>query len=81
VTNIHSMLLRARRNTAALTINEPIRDPKGKKRAAPEPTEDDSSGSSTKRSKTSGYSLRSQLEMPRKPRLVFSCFLLYKYNR
>jgi E3 ubiquitin-protein ligase TRIP12 len=72
------MILRTRHNAASLTINEPIRDPKGKKRAAPEPTEDESSGSSTKRPKTSSYSLRSpassfQLEMPRKLRSVSSC--------
>ena len=70
------MLLRPRRNIATLTINEPIRDLKGKKRAAPEPTEDDSSASSTKRLKTSGYALRSQSEMPRKSRLVSSYALL-----
>lgn len=77
MTNVDSLLLRTRRNAATLAINEPIRDFKGKKRAAPEPTEDESSGSSTKRLKTPSYSLRSpsfhQLEMPRKTRLVYSC--------
>ncbi|KAF5361746.1 hypothetical protein D9756_002251 [Leucocoprinus leucothites] len=55
-----------------LTINEPVKDPKGKKRAAPEPApEDDSAGPSTKRQRTS-YSLRSSAissqthDMPRK---------------
>lgn len=67
---------RARRTVASnapLTINEPVKDPKGKKRAAPEPApEDDSAGPSTKRPRTSNYSLRSSTlssqtqDMPRK---------------
>ncbi|KAJ7210562.1 hypothetical protein GGX14DRAFT_321812, partial [Mycena pura] len=58
----------------ALTINEPVRDPKGKKRAAPEPNSDDeSAGPSTKRARTTSYSLRSSTvkdssNMPRKSR-------------
>ncbi|KAJ7625532.1 hypothetical protein FB45DRAFT_921679 [Roridomyces roridus] len=70
---------RARRNPppaqTPLTINEPVRDPKGKKRAAPEPTSDDeeSAGPSTKRPRTTSYSLRSSTvkdstDMPRKTR-------------
>ncbi|KDR80639.1 hypothetical protein GALMADRAFT_240990 [Galerina marginata CBS 339.88] len=69
---------RQRRNptstTTSLTINEPIRDPKGKKRAAPETDDEEIAGPSTKRTKTSAYSLRSTsssahtLEMPRKLR-------------
>ena len=76
------MLLRPRRNPTALTINEPIRDTKGKKRAAPEPTDDVFEGPSTKRPK---YSLRStstsqhQSEMPRKSRLVRSHYQEYRY--
>ncbi|KIK61678.1 hypothetical protein GYMLUDRAFT_42696 [Collybiopsis luxurians FD-317 M1] len=55
-----------------LTINEPLKDPKGKKRAAPEPTSDeDTPGPSTKRTRTS-HSLRFQTtatpDMPRKTR-------------
>ncbi|KAJ6581866.1 hypothetical protein B0H19DRAFT_1370075 [Mycena capillaripes] len=72
---------RARRNPPAaqpaLTINEPVRDPKGKKRAAPEPNsdEEESAGPSTKRPRTTSYSLRSSTvkystEMPRKTRSV-----------
>ncbi|KAJ7799117.1 hypothetical protein B0H14DRAFT_2904219 [Mycena olivaceomarginata] len=70
---------RTRRNPPqpALTINEPVRDPKGKKRAAPEPNsdEDDSPGPSAKRPRTSSYSLRSSTlkdstDMPRKTRAV-----------
>ncbi|KAF9454223.1 hypothetical protein P691DRAFT_809767 [Macrolepiota fuliginosa MF-IS2] len=56
-----------------LTINEPVKDLKGKKRAAPEPApEDDTAGPSTKRSRTSSYSLRPSTlsshahDMPRK---------------
>ncbi|KAF8623233.1 hypothetical protein AX15_006467 [Amanita polypyramis BW_CC] len=55
---------RARRNPPAqslgVTINEPSKDTKGKKRAAPEPSSGDEeiTGSSTKRPKTS-YALRS----------------------
>ncbi|KAF8817458.1 hypothetical protein BYT27DRAFT_7074713 [Phlegmacium glaucopus] len=68
---------RPRRNPpstpSSLTINEPIRDPKGKKRAAPEPEEEDTAGPSVKRSRTSTYSLRSSTthlpEMPRKARM------------
>ncbi|KAJ7739810.1 ubiquitin-protein ligase [Mycena metata] len=70
---------RARRNAPpaqpALTINEPVRDLKGKKRAAPEPNsdEDDEPGPSTKRPRTTSYSLRSSTvkdssDMPRKTR-------------
>ncbi|KAF7309015.1 Ubiquitin-protein ligase [Mycena kentingensis (nom. inval.)] len=56
---------RPRRSVAApqppLTINEPVRDPKGKKRAAPEPSSSDEEapGPSTKRPRTTSYSLRS----------------------
>ncbi|TRM65525.1 hypothetical protein BD626DRAFT_489037 [Schizophyllum amplum] len=58
-------------NNAPLTINEPVRDPKGKKRAAPDPSSDDEAGPS-KRNRTH-YSLRSQIpsdksEMTRKTR-------------
>ncbi|KAJ7087705.1 hypothetical protein C8R43DRAFT_908830 [Mycena crocata] len=70
---------RARRNAPPaqppLTINEPVRDPKGKKRAAPEPNsdEEESAGPSTKRPRTTSYSLRSSTvkdpnDMPRKTR-------------
>ncbi|KAH8075865.1 hypothetical protein BXZ70DRAFT_712273 [Cristinia sonorae] len=75
---------RARRTTypisAGVTINEPVKDPKGKKRAAPEPTSDDdittATTSSSKRTRTtSAYSLRSRTEtqatiadMPKKPK-------------
>ncbi|KAJ7066382.1 ubiquitin-protein ligase [Mycena amicta] len=61
---------RPRRSVAAvqppLTINEPVRDPKGKKRAAPEPTtsDEEAPGPSTKRSRTT----RSSTTMPRKSR-------------
>ncbi|RDB23948.1 Ubiquitin fusion degradation protein 4 [Hypsizygus marmoreus] len=70
---------RTRRGTssasAPLTINEPVPDPKGKKRAAPEPTsdEEDTAASSSKRPRIS-YSLRSSTQstqfsqMPRKTR-------------
>ncbi|KAJ6620558.1 hypothetical protein B0H10DRAFT_2020828 [Mycena sp. CBHHK59/15] len=72
---------RARRSAAPalppLTINEPVRDPKGKKRAAPEPNsdEEDSAGPSTKRPRITSYSLRSStvkdsIDMPRKTRSV-----------
>ncbi|KAF9563919.1 hypothetical protein CPC08DRAFT_632025 [Agrocybe pediades] len=69
---------RSRRNTASvstpLIINEPTRDLKGKKRAAPESDEGEQAGPSTKRTRTSAYSLRSTTQstnksaMPRKPR-------------
>ncbi|KAJ2915477.1 hypothetical protein MD484_g4935, partial [Candolleomyces efflorescens] len=45
-------------SATALTINEPVPDLKGKKRAAPEPEDDDAAGPSAKRSRTA-YSLRS----------------------
>ena len=66
-----------------MTINEPIRDPKGKKRATPEPEEEDTAGPSVKRPRTSTYySLRSSTthlpEMPRKTRFALPC-LLYIY--
>ncbi|KAF9269116.1 hypothetical protein L218DRAFT_851812 [Marasmius fiardii PR-910] len=60
-----------------LTIQEPVKDPKGKKRAAPEPSseEDNSAFTSTKRSRTTSYALRSQTsnnqpstDMPKKTR-------------
>jgi E3 ubiquitin-protein ligase TRIP12 len=72
-----NLLCSARRAQPALTINEPVRDPKGKKRAAPEPSSDDeqSAGPSTKRARTTSYSLRSSTlkgadtpDMPRKTR-------------
>ncbi|CAK5283219.1 unnamed protein product [Mycena citricolor] len=73
---------RARRNIPAaqpaLSINEPVSDPKGKKRAVPEPSSDDdpTAGSSPKRIRTTSYSLRSSTttvkdsttEMPKKSR-------------
>jgi E3 ubiquitin-protein ligase TRIP12 len=77
---------RARRAThpitsTALTIQEPLRDPKGKKRALPESNSDEetptASSSTNKRTRTtSAYSLRSRtdltlsepLEMPKKTR-------------
>lgn len=61
-----------------LTIREPVRDIKGKKRAAPEPDDEDIAGPSTKRPRTSAYSLRSTTapthlsEMPRKSRFVYT---------
>ncbi|PPQ99844.1 hypothetical protein CVT26_009341 [Gymnopilus dilepis] len=69
---------RQRRNptssTSPLTINEPPRDSKGKKRALPE-TDEEEAGPSTKRPRTSAYSLRStssaQSQMPRKSRYIF----------
>ncbi|KAJ7698902.1 hypothetical protein B0H17DRAFT_1196492 [Mycena rosella] len=72
---------RARRNPPPaqppLTINEPVRDPKGKKRAAPEPNsdEEETAGPSTKRPRTTSYSLRSatvkdSIDMPRKTRSI-----------
>ena len=65
-----------------MTINEPIRDPKGKKRATPEPEEEDTAGPSVKRPRTSTYySLRSSThlpEMPRKTRYLLP-FLFYIY--
>ncbi|KAF8216811.1 hypothetical protein K438DRAFT_1559618, partial [Mycena galopus ATCC 62051] len=57
-----------------LTINEPVRDPKGKKRAAPEPNSDEEeSAGPSKRPRTTSYSLRSSTlkepsDMPRKTR-------------
>lgn len=64
-------------SSAPLTINEPAKDPKGKKRAAPEPSpEDDTAGPSTKRPRNS-YSLRSSTisshshDMPRKSMCVY----------
>jgi len=66
---------RPRRNppstTPALIINEPPKDLKGKKRAVPEPEEEETAGPSTKRPRTSGYSLRStstSSQMTRKAR-------------
>lgn len=69
---------RPRRNPTSaeipLTIREPVRDIKGKKRAAPEPEDEDIAGPSTKRPRTFAYSLRSTSasthlsEMPRKSR-------------
>jgi E3 ubiquitin-protein ligase TRIP12 len=71
LTDIDSILLRTRRNPTVLTIDEPVKDLKGKKRAAPEPAEDESTSSSTKRPKTLVKpSSFHQLEMPRKTRLV-----------
>lgn len=73
---IPSMLCSTRRNPLPLPTDEPIQDPKGKKRAAPEPSEEESAGPSTKRPKTSGNSLRSittassQQGMTLKSRLV-----------
>ena len=77
-------LLSTRRSTlpstsAPLTINEPVRDPKGKKRAAPDPSFDEESVP-VKRPRTS-YSLRSRpdststqpVEMPKKTRLAHLC--------
>ncbi|KAK0202726.1 hypothetical protein DFS33DRAFT_1488831 [Desarmillaria ectypa] len=61
--------------SAALTINEQLKDPKGKKRAAPDTnSDDDAPGPSSKRARTTAYSLRSQTtskqpaNMPRKTR-------------
>lgn len=59
-----------------LTIQEPVKDPKGKKRAVPEPSSDEENTASTssKRSRTTSYSLRSQTstnqspDMPKKTR-------------
>lgn len=69
---------RIRRNTSAttapLSINEPVKDHKGKKRAAPDLDDEDNAGPSSKRSRTTAYSLRSNtsspqvLEMPKKTR-------------
>ncbi|KAL0059411.1 Ubiquitin fusion degradation protein 4 [Marasmius tenuissimus] len=61
-----------------LTIQEPVKDPKGKKRAVPEPSSDEENTASTssKRSRTTSYSLRSQTstnqspDMPKKTRSV-----------
>ncbi|PFH51864.1 hypothetical protein AMATHDRAFT_141770 [Amanita thiersii Skay4041] len=47
----------ANTSTPTLTINESIKDTKGKKRAAPEPSDEDSTGPSTKRTRTA-YSSR-----------------------
>ncbi|KAL0953368.1 hypothetical protein HGRIS_004605 [Hohenbuehelia grisea] len=76
----HRSSKRARRQTlpsaAPLTISEPPRDPKGKKRAAPESAsgDEDAAGPSTKHPRSS-YSLRSRhpttpntSDMPRKTR-------------
>lgn len=68
--------------TGPLTINEPAKDPKGKKRALPDQEEDTISGAASSttsnkrpRTSTSAYSLRSRdiapslsTAMPRKPR-------------
>lgn len=78
---------RPRRNlpstSSPLTINEPVRDPKGKKRAAPEPEEENTAGPSLKRSRTSTYSLRSSTthlpEMPRKARCPVSSLFYILY--
>ncbi|KAF9047194.1 hypothetical protein BDZ89DRAFT_1058246 [Hymenopellis radicata] len=52
--------------STALTINEPVKDTKGKKRAAPEPSsEDDAPGPSKRPRTTSTYSLRSQATAPK----------------
>ncbi|THH12821.1 hypothetical protein EW146_g7335 [Bondarzewia mesenterica] len=74
---------KARRSTypvtaSGLTINEPTRDTKGKKRAAPEALSDNEDhtttpSSSSKRSRTTAYSLRSRpdittTDMPKKTR-------------
>jgi E3 ubiquitin-protein ligase TRIP12 len=64
---------------AALIINEPTRDPKGKKRAAPESiSEDESAAPSSKkpRGSSSSYSLRSKAQqMPKKARFVIIVIL------
>ncbi|KAI6008984.1 ubiquitin-protein ligase [Pisolithus marmoratus] len=54
-------------SSSSLTINEPIQDRKGKKRAAPEADSEEESSSaalssSAKRTKTSTYSLRSRID-------------------
>ncbi|KAI6113129.1 hypothetical protein F5141DRAFT_1188308 [Pisolithus sp. B1] len=54
-------------SSSSLTINEPIQDRKGKKRAAPEADSEEEPStatflSSTKRTRTSTYSLRSRVE-------------------
>ncbi|KAG6902593.1 hypothetical protein C0995_014600 [Termitomyces sp. Mi166 len=57
--------------SAPLIINEPVSDPKGKKRAAPEPASDEENTTGpSKRQRTTSYSLRSntQTTMPRKTR-------------
>ncbi|QRV73957.1 HECT-domain (ubiquitin-transferase) [Ceratobasidium sp. AG-Ba] len=48
--------------TTSLAINEPKRDPKGKKRAAPDPDSDDAATSSKKHK--SPYSLRTRASLP-----------------
>ncbi|KAG8745001.1 Ubiquitin fusion degradation protein 4 [Ceratobasidium sp. 414] len=48
--------------STALSINEPKRDPKGKKRAAPDPDSDDAATSSKKHK--SPYSLRTRSSLP-----------------
>ena len=64
-----------------LTIREPARDIKGKKREAPEPDDEDIAGPSTKRPRTLAYSLRSTTapthlsEMPRKSRFVYYAYI------
>ena len=74
---LFDMLYRTRRATqpasssTALTINEPIKDPKGKKRALPEPASDDESSSQPAK-RAASYSLRSRKDsssqMPKKNR-------------
>ncbi|KAG6890023.1 hypothetical protein C0992_003368 [Termitomyces sp. T32_za158] len=65
---------RTRRGTsstsAPLTINEPISDPKGKKRAAPESASEEENITGTSKRQRTSYSLRSstQTTMPRKTR-------------
>ncbi|KAG6869212.1 hypothetical protein C0993_009075 [Termitomyces sp. T159_Od127] len=65
---------RTRRGTSStstpLTINEPISDPKGKKRAAPEPASEEENINGTSKRQRTTYSLRSNIQtnMPRKTR-------------
>jgi len=62
---------RATRHPAALAINEPTPDLKGKKRAVPEPEEEDEEGPSTKRHRTTrSTATRSAAMSPRKPKCV-----------
>ena len=79
VTTLDSCGHRARRATypspASLTIQEPVKDVKGKKRAAPEPSsDDDTQAASSSNKRTRIYPLRSrvepQTEMPKKSRYV-----------
>lgn len=91
----HKIVVRNRRatfpNSSPLTINEPVPDPKGKKRALPESNSEDeeipasASSSSTKRPRiASAYSLRSRtdistpqtLEMPRKKTSVLKFVMI-----